>query len=326
MLLPDDLFWSILRNSTRNDNTVLPEDSGKLISYEFWPKWDPRNTSNTNYVEPDVFFRFENIDVIIEAKYGDESGQYYDEWEREVIAYANVYKKEKKKVVLLAVGGNSDFKEVQPINYDGIICCVFKYRWCDLLEHLLKIEKEITSTQKVDEQQNQLRLIKLIKDGFKIMGVTEYKQKIDYKSVSHISTIFKLYEDSCNRNTPYFQLSKYDKLITTERFLYRFHVESNNKTKKELWLGLGLWFDTSNIYIEIDPDDNWAKALIDDDIMNKIKNHSPKYLTEIYDENGKNYIDATEKFYDDFSKSQSYDEQLSILNSFVDELLSLYNN
>ena len=95
MLLPDNVFWEILKSAASNKG-ILPEDAGLLVDdYEFWPKWNPNSiydTGNSSFVEPDVFFRFGNIDVIVEAKYSDSGGQYREEWEREFKAYLNTYK------------------------------------------------------------------------------------------------------------------------------------------------------------------------------------------------------------------------------------------
>ena len=102
MLLPDNVFWEILQTAAENKG-ILPEEAGLLFDdYYFWPKWNPNSTYDTgngNYVEPDVFFRFGNIDVIVEAKYSDNHGQYREEWEREFKAYLNEFENDKKKVV-----------------------------------------------------------------------------------------------------------------------------------------------------------------------------------------------------------------------------------
>ena len=125
MLLPDNVFWEILKSAASNKG-ILPEDAGLLVDdYEFWPKWNPNSiydTGNSSFVEPDVFFRFGNIDVIVEAKYSDSGGQYREEWEREFKAYLNEFENDKKDVVLLAVGGNSSFQR-EPVMKIGRRTC-----------------------------------------------------------------------------------------------------------------------------------------------------------------------------------------------------------
>ena len=81
MLLPDNVFWHILKSSCFYNERMLV-NSGKLLSYEFWSHWDNTGTDNNTYVEPDLFIRFEEFDVIIEAKYGDYGGQYLKQWIR----------------------------------------------------------------------------------------------------------------------------------------------------------------------------------------------------------------------------------------------------
>ena len=101
MLLPDDIFWNILKTAASSNKGRLPEEAGYLYdNYAFWPKWDSNSiydTGNSYFVEPDVFFRFEKIDVIVEAKYSDSFGQNREEWDREFKAYLNKYEAERKK-------------------------------------------------------------------------------------------------------------------------------------------------------------------------------------------------------------------------------------
>ena len=83
LMLPDELLWEVLRAACF-DNDNLPMVSGQIEDYEFWPHWDSANTSNTKLVEPDVFIRFQSFDLIIEAKYRDNYGQYSQQWEDRV--------------------------------------------------------------------------------------------------------------------------------------------------------------------------------------------------------------------------------------------------
>jgi len=54
--LPSDLFWQVLNNACPADE--LPLIAGELLDYKFWPKWSATGTSNSRYVEPDIFMRF----------------------------------------------------------------------------------------------------------------------------------------------------------------------------------------------------------------------------------------------------------------------------
>ncbi len=74
------MFWKILKQAVFTN--ILPEEPGTRYCYEFWPRWDPRKTGNTSYVEPDVFIRFRDFDIIIEAKRHENNQQYRTQWEK----------------------------------------------------------------------------------------------------------------------------------------------------------------------------------------------------------------------------------------------------
>ena len=50
LLLPDNVFWHILRQSCYSHED-LPTNPGKLLSFDFWPHWDSKGTNNSKYVE-----------------------------------------------------------------------------------------------------------------------------------------------------------------------------------------------------------------------------------------------------------------------------------
>ena len=85
-LLPEQLCWEIVRKAVRttpqNTEQEMPTKAGRLLHYAFWPKWNPEDTQNVHYVEPDVFIRFSEFDVIIEAKRYEEGLQNSAQWEK----------------------------------------------------------------------------------------------------------------------------------------------------------------------------------------------------------------------------------------------------
>jgi hypothetical protein len=103
--LPTRLLWDILTNACRS--AVLAKiNPGKLLEYAFWPHWNAAGTINSLYIEPDVFLRFTNVDILIEAKKDDGAElQNTEQHQKEVISYWNVYKQDNKMVYLLAIGG-----------------------------------------------------------------------------------------------------------------------------------------------------------------------------------------------------------------------------
>ena len=142
LLLPDLVFWHILRQSCYSHDD-LPINPGRILSYAFWPHWDGKGTSNSKYVEPDLYIEFENLDVIIEAKVGSSEGQYKQQWQREILAYHNM-NNEMKKFVFIAVGGNmSALSETIQIKENDVK--IYKCNWLSLLINVNRYERELDS-------------------------------------------------------------------------------------------------------------------------------------------------------------------------------------
>ncbi len=319
LLLPDNILWSILRNSTRTYKQQLPEEIGYLESFEFWPKWNPNNTNNTTYVEPDLFIRFNKLDIIVEAKYQDGGGQYEEEWEREIQAYQNEYSDDKKDFILLAIGGNSNYKE------ENIGSCkILKTNWSDLLNYVIKTKKKFEEDISTYEKSSLQRILNLIITGFHIMGESEYKKKTDLSAITYIYTLIRMIDDACNkRETTKFTLTKYNEAISSSHYIYRFSVQLKDHPDKNIYLGLGIWYEYGEFAIEMDPADGWAKQLVEMIVSNKV--FTDNYLDKPFpDYNGKYYIDTNKHFCDAFSKAETYDAQLELLKSFVDELIENY--
>jgi hypothetical protein len=157
-LFPDDLFYRILKKSCYKNS--FPETIGNIESYEYWPHWDAANVTRTNYIEPDLFLRFDKFDLIVEAKRWDHNQQYLTQWKNEFIGYRNEYKEDKKDVFLLAIGGinNEDEENINVENYGSIN--VIKCRWNRVLEVLIEILSEIDRCYYINN--NDLKRIALI--------------------------------------------------------------------------------------------------------------------------------------------------------------------
>jgi len=153
--LPFEVYWRILRNACHTEG--LPENPGEPDEVEFWPHWDARETTNERFVEPDVFLRFKDFDLIIEAKRWDRGQQDRSQWERELAAYATEYGKDCKDVCLLALGGihgQSDDAVTYtsiPAADDGAeaghssqrICPVHMCEWSRMLKQCKLMEREL---------------------------------------------------------------------------------------------------------------------------------------------------------------------------------------
>ena len=111
-LLSDENLWWVLRNACDKQAlaaTPLPDNVGKLEKIEFWPSWKPDSQleRNSSRVEPDVFLRFEQYDIIVEAKRHDfTQSQNIEQWQNELGAWCQEFQTD-RPVVLLAIGGNT---------------------------------------------------------------------------------------------------------------------------------------------------------------------------------------------------------------------------
>ena len=141
LYLPDYMIWTILRNSCFNGDS-LPVYAGVLELYQFWPRWNAENTDNTNNVSPDVFLRFANFDVIIEAKRSDWMMQDSDQWQNELQAYKNEYAKENRSVYLIALGGNNSTAQNETIKINGEDKTVYKCSWANIHCEISKLQAE----------------------------------------------------------------------------------------------------------------------------------------------------------------------------------------
>lgn len=198
MLLPDNVFWHILRQSCFSNDT-MPIHSGHLLSYDFWPHWDRTDTDNKIYVEPDLFIRFELLDVIIEAKYSDTGGQYEHQWKQEITAYHNEFGNQ-KPFVFIAVGGNmSILAETLSLKDERV--CIYKCNWLSLLMTVNKYRNELEAISVPDMNVSAtMRLLDNIILAFNINGVynidwfntmAESRPIISASSLNNLQELYK---------------------------------------------------------------------------------------------------------------------------------------
>ena len=130
LYLPVELMWEILRRASYS--TCLPQTCGKIDFYEFWPKWGNEGTGNARFVEPDLFIRFAELDLLIEAKRGDERGQRRSQWMAEIRAYQNEYPDASRRLYFMALGGLSN-EASERIAVGSFEQEVVKCRWSRIL-------------------------------------------------------------------------------------------------------------------------------------------------------------------------------------------------
>lgn len=151
--LPIETFWSILRRACNGHE--LPEHCGEPLLIDPWPKWSPEGTDNSRYIEPDLFLRFEDFDLIIEAKRWDGGMQSHSQWRNQLISYHHVHGAETEERTLhyLALGGLWK-SECESLDYQVEIegervdkkCLISKARWLGILTQSQHYLQHLKST------------------------------------------------------------------------------------------------------------------------------------------------------------------------------------
>ena len=328
MLLPDNVFWDILKSAVFNKG-ILPEDAGLLAdNFEFWPKWDPNSkydTGNSNYVEPDVFFRFANIDVIVEAKYSDSSGQFRDEWEREFKAYLNVFEDDRKKVVLLAVGGNTNFDLESKLEVANNKCPVVKCSWENLLRAVLDFEKKELSNIKDESQSSMKRIVRNIECGFQNLGIYKHHKRMELKGISNLFILGEVFQCAISKETDLYTLSYYKEEMNSIHYGYQFEVKPKDRRRKIIKLSIAIWFEEQEVIaIGARYDYNWAGKLCEK--IESGKKFSSKYAGKPGEEEGSYYFEATKTFNQEFESAGTFDAQVEIVSKLIDDVCQYYLN
>ena len=326
MLLPDNVFWGILKAAASNKG-ILPDDAGLMSDdFYFWPKWNPNakyDTGNSSFVEPDVFFRFDHIDVIVEAKYSDSGGQYRGEWEREFKAYLNEFEDDKKDVVLLAVGGNPTFEREPEIKVGKRSCPIVKYSWVSLLKAVLDYEKQELSSIEDEKQSSMKRIIRNVESGFQNLGIHKYNKKVELKGLSSLYVLGKVFQASIARESELYTLSYHREDMNSARYGYQFEVKPKDGRKKSVWLSIAFWINEQEVIsIEARNVDNWAGKLCK--MIEEGKKFSSQYADKPYPENNSYYFDAKDKFYQEFNAAETFDAQVDIVSRLVDDVCLYY--
>ena len=163
--LPTDLMLEVIFNAIGNKPDTLEEHLQKMP--KFWPHWSPKGTSNSNYVEPDVFMRFSSFDLIIEAKRNDDkTSQLSNQLKNELIAYEKKYGKE-KNIYIIALGGNRD--DISKLNQEErsrILPC----SWKDLLYAIERKKGEVRTNKEDYADDVVYRILSDCTDAFRVFG------------------------------------------------------------------------------------------------------------------------------------------------------------
>lgn len=184
--LPTDLFWHTLKQALHQDH--LPSYCGEILEMHYWAKWNAKGTYKTRnklYVEPDVFIRFKDFDLIIEAKRYDLNQQFSEQLEDEVKSYLNEYEEENRTVYLLQVGGLIDTCVAQYIEIGKIKVLQSKTNWTSLLKSIDTIYKSYIEQNIPSQKPTQL----LFEDLINVFAKHGFHQKMWLKDCHEIYNI-----------------------------------------------------------------------------------------------------------------------------------------
>ena len=206
--LPFEVCWRILRNACYQSE-MLPQNPGEPEVHA-WPHWSPTGTRNSRFVEPDVFLRFPDFDLIVEAKFEDWGQQNPEQWARELEAYGNEYGEERRFVKMLAIGGihqthdalikhrwippcNGGDKEEAPHDFD---CPVHMCQWSRVLHQCRQLEREITKAAYPTSQSLAHR--RILADLIRMFAHHGYQTGIWYsETIGHRVRLGGNFETSC---------------------------------------------------------------------------------------------------------------------------------
>lgn len=142
--LPTEIIWRILHNSLLYGN--LPTLSGEIEYIGFWENWNPEGTHNTVKIEPDVFIRFQNLDLIIEAKRYNENQQKFQQMQDQLIAYCNEFYDDGKDIYYYQLGGLNEevHQDKHNIKDKNKQATIIKGNWSSLLDSVISEKKHLT--------------------------------------------------------------------------------------------------------------------------------------------------------------------------------------
>lgn len=169
--LPTDIFYSILKNALYHDK--LPKYSGELLDIIFWDKWDAKETSNSKFVEPDLIIKFEDFDIIIEAKRYDNFQQSRNQMENEIKSYYNVFDGN-KDLYFAQVGGLHSKEDELDYCFNDKKIKIVKTDWTRLLHEIIK-QRNILQLASLSQTHAYCRILDDVRKAFEMHNFYEMK-------------------------------------------------------------------------------------------------------------------------------------------------------
>lgn len=139
LCLPDKVLESLFKACLTSKDTRIDGDWGRLEDYKFWPSWDAEGTENKSRVEPDVWLRFTEIDVIVEVKRNDSEGQNHKQWKNEIKAFHNSFPEYSKLLLFIALGGNTGIDGCY-LGEEVLLCQLTWLRFRQVVDNMLALE------------------------------------------------------------------------------------------------------------------------------------------------------------------------------------------
>jgi hypothetical protein len=186
--LPTEIFYKILKESLYQDK--LPKISGNILNFSFWEKWNPDNTTNIKFVEPDIFVRFDNFDIILEAKRYNENQQYKDQLVNQIQSYFNEFSVDNKELIYVQVGGL--YSKTNEDNFGDKEIKICKTDWSKILNSIVKM-KDNLEILNLDSSQSSIRILNDLIKGFSLFNFNKILWLESLESKNKINTNINLF-------------------------------------------------------------------------------------------------------------------------------------
>jgi hypothetical protein len=156
--LPARIWWQVFKRAALS-SSVLPDDIGELEDIQFWPRWDVRPEAvalfKQNHVIPDVYLRFSDLTILVEAKrYDSAEMQYGKQLAAEYVAWSASDENDRDApCVVLAIGGHKTVdahlygemqKNLNRLELDLRPPILASVEWTGLLTELTRLQEART--------------------------------------------------------------------------------------------------------------------------------------------------------------------------------------
>jgi hypothetical protein len=156
-------------------------------------------------------------------------------------------------------------------------------------------------------------------------GIIKIDTKMDLKGINSLYSFNMVLKSVISKEKEDYKLSYYNTDFKESYYGYKFQVESKVNNKEDVWLNVGLWFNYENPVITIGVWQNkgWGKPFFDQ-LKNSKNDYSFKYSKKFYLDDSSFYFEGSDLFYKEFRDSEKPEDQKTVLENFVDEVVKFY--